>query len=178
MGQHRQNPRAAAARQPTPQRQRPDRELGCGFTTAIVPKAHVIMLPPAQIRRLPALVDGGAEKVEIFGRKRRQNQQTGAVVEDAEPAWHALEADQVAWPDNEAVPHKLCDIVVMPISIVTNPKLVNMHGQARQSQITLPIYLARVDCETLLAAHERNLMGTLAEMPGADAPKVEPGARG
>jgi hypothetical protein len=178
MGESRSNPRSIAARQPRPAPQRPDRELGCGFTTAIVPKQHVIMLPPAQIRRTPALIEGGVEKVEIFAHKRHQNRETGEIVQEPEKAWHVLEPGQVAWPDNEAVPHELCDIVVMPISIVTNPKLVNMHGQARQSQITLPIFLARVDCQALLAAHERNLMGTLADMPGADGPKVTPGARG
>jgi hypothetical protein len=164
--------------------QQPGRVLTTEFTTEIVPKLHVVVLPAKRIRRMPApgLTGEGdppPDVVEIFARRRRRNTETGEIVSDTAPDWHPLDEGKIAWAqeDIEKLPVSLCDVIARPISCCYNPRITDAQGNPQRSVINLTgIEIYRIDYETLTGAHENNLMGRHSAPPPVEEPPVEPPA--
>lgn len=166
MGDHHNNANAirmaelAARRMPA--HQPGERLLSAQLGWDYAPKPHVIVLKRAEIRR-----DDAGKVTQIFGRSRRRNAETGEEAVDAEPSWQDPPEGAHVHEEGQPLGQEFMDIVFMPISICVNPKMVNgITGEPlRQSMIPLNIAIARVDAKELFAAHEKNLMGSLGEMP-------------
>ena len=162
MGDHHRNPNslhlAEVAARRLPAHQPGDRLLTAQLGWDYAPKPNVLALPAAAIRR-----DEAGKVVEIYVQRRGP---TGEPLEP-EPRWQAPAEGIHVHEDGKPLAQEHTDIVFMPVSIMVNPKMVNgVTGQPlRQSVLPLNAVIARVDAKSLMAAHEKQLMGDLSEMP-------------